>query len=106
MSWDTYYTIRQNHKSSYTIETLFFGTKKVYDFKKVFMPEGEPSYFDTYEDCLKYIYDHNLINVHIRKTISNGGGVSHIDYKTGFNMVYKGYDFRKENDKPYNRIYD
>ena len=97
MSYDIYYTIRKNKKTYHEIDTLFFGKQKVYDYEKVF----ETPIFDTYEECLRYIYDKNIINVHIRKTLSTGGGVWDKDYKTAFNTSYKGKDFRKENNKEY-----
>lgn len=97
MSYHIYYTIRANEKTHYTIESLFFGEHEVYDFKRVIFTEV----YDTYEDALKEIYEKKLINVHIRKTISTSGDIIIKDYRTAYNVVYKGNDFRKTNSYPY-----
>lgn len=79
MSFDIYYTIRQNFKSSYYVDTLFFGKQRFYDYKRVV-----EELFDTYNEALNYIIENNLHDVHIRRTIESGGGCIKTDYKRRF----------------------
>lgn len=79
MSYDIYYSIRQNFKSSYYADTLFFGKQKFYDYKRVV-----EEIFDTYEEAVNYINSHSLHDCHIRRTIATGGGLMIRDYKWRF----------------------
>lgn len=74
MSYDIYFTIAQNKKTRYLSNSLFFGKRWVYDYKKLGI------IFDTYWDARNYILDHKLIDVHVVKIFSSGGGVTYTHY--------------------------
>ena len=76
MSYDIYFSIRGNVKTRHKVSTLFFGEQWVYDFPKVF----DTDIFESYTDCLSFIKEHKLIDVHIRKHVSTSGCCYYKDY--------------------------
>ena len=77
MSFNLYFTIRENKKTTFVCDTFFFGKQQVYDYKRVV-----DKIFDTYDDAYKFIKDNDLSlkDVHIRKSFDMGGGVTNTDY--------------------------
>lgn len=86
MSYDIYYSIRENIKTKYYVNTLFYGKKKVFDYKNI----EDMLIFDTYNEAILYMRKKHLLTskYHIRKTISTNGGITHKDYitKKGFEI--------------------
>lgn len=82
MSIDIYYTLRSNKKSYYFADTLFFGRKKFYDYKKIV-----EEVFDTYDDCLNKAVELDLSEFIVRKHVSTSGGITTKDYRYNRNRI-------------------